>query len=80
MAGSGDRIVIRMRIGLVMTFVIGCLYSAFGLFDSLTKFAVGMIVASLAVIGYGLVDHLEAEHDNQIYAERDRVWARRDSH
>jgi hypothetical protein len=70
----------RIRIGLALTFVIGCLYSAFGLFDSLTKFSAGMIVASLAVIGYGLVDHVEAEHDNQICAERDRVWARRDNH
>jgi len=69
----------RIRIGLVLTFVIGCLYSTFGLFESLTKFSVGLIVACLAVIGYGLVDYLESEHNNQIYNERQKVWARRDN-
>jgi len=44
----------------------------------LTKFTVGIVVACLAVIAYGLVDYLEAEHDNQIHTEREKVWARRD--
>ena len=68
----------RIRIGLVLTFIIGSLYSAFGLFDSLGKFAVGIIVAALSVIAYGLVDYVEAEHNNQICEERRQVWARRD--
>jgi hypothetical protein len=70
----------RIRIGLVITFIIGCLYATFGLFESLTKFGVGLIVACLSVIGYGLCDYLEAEHNNQIYTEREQVWARRDQH
>jgi len=69
----------RIRIGLALTFIIGSLYSAFGLFESLTKFSVGIIVSCLAVIGFGLLEHLEAQHDNQILLERDRVWARRDN-
>ena len=69
----------RIRIGLALTFIIGSLYSAFGLFESLTKFAVGIIVACLAVIGFGLIDHLESEHDNRIIQERQQVWARRDN-
>jgi uncharacterized membrane protein len=69
----------RIRIGLALTFIIGSLYSAFGLFESLTKFSVGMVVACLAVIGFGLLDHLEAEHDNRILREREQVWARRDN-
>jgi hypothetical protein len=68
----------RIRIGLALTFIIGSLYSAFGVFESLTKFSVGIIVSCLAVIGFGLLDHLEAEHDNRIIRERQEVWARRD--
>jgi hypothetical protein len=51
----------RIRVGLQLTVIIGLLYAAFGLFESLTKFAVGLIVASLAVIAYGLLDTVEAE-------------------
>jgi len=69
----------RIRIGLALTFIIGSLYAAFGLFESLTKFSVGIIVSCLAVIGFGLLDHLEAEHDNRIIRERQEVWARRDN-
>jgi hypothetical protein len=68
----------RIRIGLAGTFIIGCFYSVFGLFDSLAKFAIGLIVAMLSVIAFGLTDYLEAEHDNQIFREREQVWARRD--
>jgi hypothetical protein len=68
----------RIRIGLVLTFIIGCLYAAFALFDSLTKFSVGITVGCLAIIAYGLCDYLEVEHDHRIRAERQRVWCRRD--
>ena len=66
----------RIRIGLQLTVIIGLLYAAFGLFESLTKFAVGLIVASLAVIAYGLLDTVEAERLTQA---REKVWQRRDS-
>jgi hypothetical protein len=69
----------RIRIGLVLTFIIGCLYASFGLFDSLTKFSLGIVVGSLAMIAYGLCDYLEVEHEKQIRAERLRVWCRRDA-
>jgi len=68
----------RIRIGLVLTFVIGSLYAAFGLFESLGKFGLGIIVASTASITYGLVDYVEEKHDQLIVAERDQVWCRRD--
>ena len=68
----------RIRIGLVFTFVIGSFYAAFGLFESLGKFGLGIIVASLAAITYGLVDYVEDRHDDLILAERDQVWSRRD--
>jgi hypothetical protein len=66
----------RIRVGLQMTVIIGLLYAAFGLFESLTKFAVGLIVASLAVIAYGLLDTVEAE---RLTRGREKVWQRRDS-
>jgi hypothetical protein len=68
----------RIRIGLVLTFIIGCLYSTFGLFESLGKFALGIIIAALSVIAYGLVDYVEARHNEQLFVEREKVWARRD--
>jgi hypothetical protein len=69
----------RLRIGLVGSFIIGCFYAAFGLFDSLGKFAAGIIVAALSMIAYGLTDYVETVHDNQLIAERESVWARRDA-
>ena len=66
----------RLRIGLQLTVIIGLLYAAFGLFESLTKFAVGLIVACLAVIAYGLLDTVEAERLSQ---GREKVWQRRDT-
>ena len=66
----------RLRIGLQLTVIIGLLYAAFGLFESLTKFAVGLIVACLAVIAYGLLDTVEAERLSQ---DREKVWQRRDT-
>ena len=69
----------RLRIGLVGSFIIGCFYAAFGLFDSLGKFAAGIIVAALSIIAYGLTDYVESVHDNQLIAERQAVWARRDA-
>jgi hypothetical protein len=69
----------RLRIGLVGSFIIGCFYAAFGLFDSLGKFAAGIIVAALSIIAYGLTDYVETVHDNQLIAERESVWARRDA-
>jgi len=68
----------RIRIGLVLTFVIGALYASYGLFESLAKFSLGVIVACLAAIGYGLVDYMEDRHERRILAERQQVWRRRD--
>jgi len=67
----------RIRVGLQLTAIIGLLYAAFGLFESLTKFALGLIVACLAVIAYGLLDTLES--DRRLSEGREQVWQRRDS-
>lgn len=65
----------RLRIGLQLTFIIGLLYASFGLFESLTKFAVGLTIACLAVIGYGLLDRIESDRAQG----REQVWQRRDN-
>ena len=67
----------RIRVGLQLTAIIGLFYAAFGLFESLTKFAAGLIVACLAIIIYGLLDTLES--DRQLSEGREQVWQRRDS-
>jgi len=68
---------VSIRIGLALTFVIGCLYAAFGVFESLFKFGIGMIVSSVAVLVWGYLDY-SSSHDLRIGQERDDVWARRD--
>jgi hypothetical protein len=68
----------RVRIGLVITFIIGCLYSAFGVFESLEKFGLGLIVACMAVIAHGYIDYRESDHNYRIIRQREQVWARRD--
>jgi hypothetical protein len=67
----------RIRIGCALTMIAGLLYAAFGVFDSLTKFGLGLVVASAAVIAWGLVDYLDARQVTQWQAGRDDVWARR---
>jgi len=69
----------RIRVGLQLTAIIGLFYAAFGLFESLTKFALGLIVACLAVIAYGLIDTLESESDRRLSKGREKVWQRRDA-
>ena len=52
----------RLRIGLVMSMILGLLYASFGIFESLTKFGVGVAVGAAAVVGLGLLDFLEARN------------------
>jgi hypothetical protein len=67
-----------VRIALAITFIIGCLYASFGVFESLWKFGIGMIVSSTAVLVWGFLDYNDGSHDDRIAEERDQVWARRD--
>lgn len=70
----------RIRVGCIITALLGVMYAGAGLFDSLMAVAVGMIVAAVAVIGYGLCDWLEHHvYDRRMARERDAVWARRDA-
>lgn len=49
----------RIRIGLVITMLLGSMYAAVGLLDSLFQFGIGLAVAATAFVGYGLCDYLD---------------------
>lgn len=66
----------RIKIGSIITVMIGLMWAAVGLFDSLGQIAVGLLVAGIASTGWGLADWLE---DAAIAEGRQQVWARRDS-
>lgn len=68
----------RIRIGFAISVLIGAMYAAASIFDSMTQFGVGLVVASLGVIGYGLCDFVEVRHDELTAQAREAVWARRD--
>lgn len=69
----------RIRIGMALSVLIGVMYGAAGLLTSLTEFGIGLIVASLGVIGYGLCDFVEDRHMEEMHQGREAVWARRDN-
>ena len=68
----------RIRIGFAVSVLIGTMYAAASLLDSMSQLGVGLVVASLGVIGYGLCDFLEVRHDEVTAQAREAVWARRD--
>lgn len=65
----------RIRIGLTLTAIIGVIYGFTALLTSLTQFAIGIIIAALAVIAYGLCETLE---QHWLHEYRQTVWARRE--
>jgi len=68
----------RIRIALAVTFLLGVIYGFSGLMSSVAEFLVGMGVAMLALLGYGLLDFIEARRDERMHRTRVEVWARRD--
>lgn len=48
----------RIRIGCFITLLIGTMYASAGLFTNVTDFAIGVIVASVGLIGIDLVEWL----------------------
>jgi hypothetical protein len=68
----------RLRIGASITVIIGAIYAAAGLFDSLQKFGLGIVIAMVGVLIYGYVDYATA-HANELRARyRAEVWHRHD--
>lgn len=68
----------RIRIGMALSVLLGVLYAGCGLLDSLTDFGVGLAVAALGVIGFGLCDFIEDRHMRIWHEGREAVWARRE--
>ena len=70
---------LRIRIGLTITIILGSIYAAAGLMTSLTDFGIGVAVVGTAWLLQGLITYLN-ENDAQVMQRyRDDVWARRDS-
>ena len=69
----------RIRIGMAISVLLGTMYATAGLFDSLTQFGLGLAVASLGVIGYGLCDFIEDRQMEEMHRARHAVWARREA-
>jgi len=69
----------RIRIGAAITIMLGAIYASAGLLDSLTEFGIGLAVATLGVIVYGLCDFIEDHHMHTMSQGREAVWARRES-
>lgn len=68
----------RIRIGLIITMILGSMYAAAGLMSTLTDFGVGVAVVAAAMVGYGLTTYIAERDTEQMQAFRDKVWARRD--
>ena len=68
----------RLRVGLALTAIIGAIYAAAGIFDSLGHFALGAIIAASAAIGIGAVDYVENGRREELARYRAEVWHRRD--
>lgn len=68
----------RIRIGMAISVLIGAMYAATGLFESLTQFGIGLAVVGLGMVGYGLCDFIESHEDEAMARGRQAVWARRD--
>ena len=70
---------LRIRIGLTLTMILGSIYAAAGLMTSLRDFGIGVAVFATAWLLQGLITYLH-ENDAQVMQRyRDDVWARRDS-
>lgn len=69
--------VTRLKIGFTLTMLLGAMWAAVGLFDSLTQVAVGLIVMASASIGLGAVQWVEDRRDDA-WLYREAVWVRRE--
>ena len=67
-----------IRIGLMITMLLGLIYAFSGLLTSLTDFGIGMAVLSVAAVLYGLCTYIAEADTQRAQRFRDEVWARRD--
>lgn len=70
---------LRIRIGLTLTMILGAIYAAAGLMTSLRDFGIGVAVVATAWLLQGLITYLN-DNDAQVMKRyREDVWARRDA-
>ena len=70
---------LRIRIGLTLTMILGSIYAASGLMTSLLDFGIGVAVVATAWLLQGLITYLDDNDAAVMQRYRDDVWARRDS-
>lgn len=70
---------LRIRIGLTLTMILGSIYAAAGLMTSLRDFGIGVAVVATAWLLQGLITYLDDNDAAVMQRYRDDVWARRDS-
>ena len=70
---------LRIRIGLTITMILGSIYAAAGLITSLRDFGIGVAVVATAWLLQGLITYLDDNDAAVMQRYRDDVWARRDS-
>ena len=70
---------LRIRIGLTLTMILGSIYAAAGLMTSLRDFGIGVAVVATAWLLQGLITFLDDYDAAVMQRYRDDVWARRDS-
>jgi len=69
---------LRIRIGLTITMILGAIFAAAGLMTSLRDFGIGVAVVATAWLLQGLITYLN-DHDAAVMQKyRDDVWARRE--
>lgn len=68
----------RIRVGAVITMILGLIYAAAGLLSSLTDFGVGIAVVAAAIIVHGAATYVDERDTRRMQEFRDRVWSRRD--
>jgi len=66
-----------MRPAFSVLILVGLIYAAAGLFDSLIHVSIGLVVAMVGVIGFGAVQYVQDRRDD-MHLYRERVWMRRD--
>jgi len=55
----GVDVVNRLRVGFALTTILGGIYAAVGLFDSLTQLTIGVVLACIGLIGSGAVEWVD---------------------
>lgn len=68
----------RIRVGAVITMILGLIYAAAGLLSSLTDFGVGIAVVAAAIVVHGAATYVDERDTRRMQEFRDRVWSRRD--